>query len=120
MPELPSILREGMSEVDYKHACDSLKPDIDNVTGVLLCRCLCLRSPSTQQCFLGSCIQRRICGPIHVAPLNRDLTAGILNGLVKCKDLMLNGKVSTTALPWGFRSRSLSTPTDIADRCHGV
>lgn len=33
MPELPSILREGMSEVDYKVACDRLKPDLDNLTG---------------------------------------------------------------------------------------
>jgi hypothetical protein len=33
MPELPSLLREGLPEVDYKVCCDRLKPDLDNLTG---------------------------------------------------------------------------------------
>ena len=35
MPALPSLISDGMSDGDYKYYCERLKPDIDNLTGVI-------------------------------------------------------------------------------------
>lgn len=94
MPELPSLLREGMSEIDYKVCCDRLKPDLDNLTGRLLCSHI-TAAGACKYMYCIWCACEHIPSCVCYAKRSK-LLAGVLNGLVKCKDLALNGKVCTT------------------------